>query len=129
MQLEPLISRFRSLRWALLAALLALPFMAAWSGATLSLPELLQQVLIGLIVGQSASDRHLKWTMRHHWKLAVVTRIMSTVQSVSILLSPSITSLMLPLSATGGAGRDGGGPAADLEEGLDRIEEGISRLN
>lgn len=51
LQLEPLISRFRSLRWALLAALLALPFMAAWSGAALSLPELLQQVLIGLILG------------------------------------------------------------------------------
>lgn len=51
MQLEPVISRCRSLRWALLAALLALPFMAAWSGTALSLPELMQQVLIGLILG------------------------------------------------------------------------------
>jgi branched-subunit amino acid ABC-type transport system permease component len=50
-QLEPHLARFRSLRWALLAALLALPFMAAWSGVTFSVSGLLNQILIGLILG------------------------------------------------------------------------------
>lgn len=51
MHFQPYANQFRRLRWALLAVLPALPLMAAWSGVAFSTTGLLEQTLIGLILG------------------------------------------------------------------------------
>lgn len=51
LQLAPYLQRLRHWRWPLAALVLGLPFIAAWNGVGFSTEGLINQILIGLILG------------------------------------------------------------------------------